>query len=72
MPMTSQERNKYQEDYKRNNYDIVKLLLVKGLKDELKTIAKNKGLSVNALINLAIQDYISRNGNFQQSKTPDD
>lgn len=72
MSMTNQERNKYQEDYKRNNYDIVKLLLVKGLKDELKTIAKNKGLSVNALINLAIQDYISRNGIIQQSKTPDE
>lgn len=54
-------RNEYKSQYNRDNYDRIQLYLPKGIKDELKIISSNKGISVNALINTALQDYIAQN-----------
>lgn len=54
-------RNEYKSQYNRDNYDRIQLYLPKGIKDELKIISANKGISVNALINIALQDYTAQN-----------
>ena len=59
MPWTNQERNRYQEDYKRENYDIIKVLTPKGTRERLKAEADRRGLpSVNALLNLLISSAL--------------
>ena len=59
MGRTNQERNRYQEDYKRENYDIIKILTPKGTRERLKTEAARRGLqSVNALFNLLIAQIL--------------
>ena len=59
MPRTNQERNRYQEDYKRENYDIIKVLTPKGTRERLKAEADRRGLpSVNALLNLLISSAL--------------
>lgn len=59
MPWTNQERNRYQEDYKRENYDTIKVLTPKGTRERLKAEADRRGLpSVNALLNILISDAI--------------
>lgn len=59
MPRTNQERNRYQEDYKRDNYDIIKVLTPKGTRAQLKAEADRRGLpSVNALLNLLISSAL--------------
>lgn len=54
MPWTNQERNRYQEDYKRENYDIIKVLTPKGTRERLKAEAARQGLTVSMLIYQAI------------------
>lgn len=61
MPWTNKDRNKYQTEYKRANYDRFNLLLLKGQKEKLKQIASARGLSVNALLNQIILDFIAEN-----------
>ena len=57
--MAQNNRTKYISDWKKQNYDRFNLLLQKGMKEKLQSIAQNQNLSVNALINIAIQDYIA-------------
>lgn len=54
MSWTNQERNRYQEDYKRENYDIIKVLTPKGTRERLKVEAARQGLTVSMLIYQAI------------------
>ena len=61
MPWTNKDRNKYQTEYKRENYDRLNLLLLKGQKEKLKQKASARGLSVNALLNQIILDFIAEN-----------
>lgn len=61
MLWTNKDRNKYQTEYKRANYDRFNLLLMKGQKETLKQIASARGLSVNALLNQIILDFIAEN-----------
>ena len=61
MPWTNKDRNKYQTEYKRANYDRFNLLLLKGQKEKIKKIASARGLSVNALLNKIILDFIAEN-----------
>lgn len=59
MAWTNQERNRYQEDYKRENYDIIKVLTPKGTRERLKAEATRRGMqSVNALLNLLIAQIL--------------
>ena len=52
------EINKYQDDYNLRNYDRMTLLMQKGTKEKLSTIAAEKGISVNGLINTLISEMI--------------
>ena len=58
MPRTNQERNRYQEDYKRENYDIIKVLTPKGTRERLKAEAARRGLSVSMLILQALAQIL--------------
>lgn len=51
------DQTKYVTDFIRENYDQVMLKIPKGGKDKLKSLAKLKSLSVNALITEAIENY---------------
>ena len=52
-------KNKYVEDFKRANYDTIKILTPKGTRDKLKAEADRRGLpSVNALLNLLISSAL--------------
>ena len=57
---TNKEYNKYQDDYKRNNYDRMTLLMPKMSKDKIRAIAEKQGLSVNMYINIAIKEKMER------------
>lgn len=47
---------KYVNDYKRDNYDRINLLVPKGEKDEIKARADRNGESVNAYINRLLDE----------------
>ena len=47
---------KYQNDYKRKNYDRMELLVPKGEKAEIKEIAKYLGKSVNEFVYSAVKE----------------
>ena len=42
---------KYKNDFNKQNYDRINLMIPKGKKDELKELAKEAGISVNEYIN---------------------
>ena len=48
----------HQNEYNKIKYDRVTIMLPKGKKEELMTIAKDRGLSLNAFINDAIDYYM--------------
>ena len=58
--MKTDNINKYQDEYKRKNYDRLTLLMVKGTKKKLQAIADGRGTSVNALINGLILELIQK------------
>ncbi len=45
----------YQNEYNKENYDRVTVMLPKGRKEQLREHAKEKGLSLNALISELIK-----------------
>lgn len=47
--------------YTRKNYDTIKAMTPKGTKEKLKQTASARGLSVNALLNQIILDFIAEN-----------
>lgn len=58
-----QARNKYINDYMKNNYDRIVLLLPKGYKDILTTIAKNNGhKSINEYLKAVIDKSLNQDG----------
>lgn len=51
------DMNKYQVNYRKNNYDNVTFLVKKGKKKELQEYAKEKGVKLSEYIrNLIIED----------------
>ena len=59
-----EEKNKfnkvaYNNEFNKNNYDRVGLLMPKGKKEVVKNYAKKKGESVNAFINRAIDETMA-------------
>ena len=44
------DQNQYINDWKRRNYDEVRVLIPKGKKETIKKMAKEKGLSVSRFI----------------------
>lgn len=55
------EYSDYIYKYTRENYDTIKAMTPKGTKEKLKQIASARGLSVNALLNQIILDFIAAN-----------
>lgn len=51
------DKTKYQNDYVRENYDRVTVLIPKGKRDDIKRLAKSKGMSANQLIVEALESY---------------
>lgn len=49
--MSEFNQNKYINDYHKNNYDRVTILIPKGVKQQLQEYCKLQGISVNKLIN---------------------
>lgn len=52
----------YNNNFNKNNYDRISLMLPKGSKAVLKDVAANEGLKVNALIRRAIDRELDRLG----------
>lgn len=44
------DRNNYQAEYKRQNYDILRILLPKGKGERVKRLAKTKGISISQVV----------------------
>lgn len=60
--MTRTDKSKtytYNNDFNRENYDRISLMLPKGKKDIIKIKAQENGESVNAFINRAIDILLS-------------
>ena len=61
--MTSEKEKfdqiKYQNNYNRQKYDHVNLMIPKGMKDQIKAIAKEKGESMNEYIWKAVQNRMN-------------
>ena len=55
------EYSDYIYKYTRENYDTIKAMTPKGTKEKMKQIASARGLSVNALLNQIILDFIAEN-----------
>lgn len=55
------EYSDYIYKYTRENYDTIKAMTPKGTKEKLKQKAFARGLSVNALLNQIILDFIAEN-----------
>ncbi len=63
--------NDYKANYNKLQYDRISVYIPKGMKEELKTVTDSKGLSVNALINKLLQEYMEKNG-MEFSTSPND
>lgn len=50
----------YNNDFNKNNYDRISLMLPKGSKAILKDVAASEGIKVNALIRRAIDRELER------------
>ena len=53
-------RTKANRKYNEKAYDRVEITVAKGDKDKIKAFAEEKGLSMNAFINAAIQEKIKK------------
>lgn len=51
------DKTKYQNEYVRETYDRVTVLVPKGKRDDIKRLAKSKGISANQLIVEALESY---------------
>lgn len=53
---------KYQNEYKKKNYDTIEILVPKGERVFISEIAKQAGMSRNEYIYTAIQEKIQKGG----------
>ncbi len=51
------DKNRYDNDFKRQNYDRVLVLLPRGTKQVLKTYAESQGKSMTQVIVEALEDH---------------
>ena len=51
---------KYQNEYNKETYDRISLLVPKGRKEVIKAYATSKGKSMNEFINMAIEEKIKQ------------
>ena len=61
--MTSEKEKfdqiKYQNEYNRQKYDHVNLMIPKGMKEQIKALAKENGESMNEYIWKAVQNRMN-------------
>ncbi len=62
-----EKMTKYKNDFNREHYDRIGLMLPKGLKDVWKKEAKARGLSINALIIEAVKWYLENWSNGEET-----
>lgn len=51
---------KYSNDYNRENYDKISVLVPKGEREQWKALAKRQGISVSEMIRRAVADYAEK------------
>lgn len=49
------DKNRYDADYKRANYDHIQIMVPKGCRDDIKAEASRRGMSVSQLIIRALE-----------------
>ena len=59
MKYLTNDMSRYQDEYKKKNYDRMEILTAKGTKKKLQAIAKERGSSVNAILNALISEFIA-------------
>lgn len=59
-----------QNEYNKEQYDRVSLMLPKGMKPLLQGIAKREGTSVNDIIKRSIQNYIAEDWSVAPKTSP--
>ena len=57
------DKNKYVQEYHKQNYDRLEIILPKGKKATIKNVAKMSNESVNSLVNRAIDEELKKNEN---------
>lgn len=56
--MDKKELTTYRNDFNRQNYDRIGLMLPKGMGEQWKEEAKKRGLSINAFVQEAVKNYL--------------
>ena len=54
------EGQQYNNDYKRNHYDRVGILVPKGMKEKIDTAAREEGISTSAFIVRVLTAYMEK------------
>lgn len=63
MAYASKQREiEYMTNFMREKYDRVQILRAKGDKAKLRAIAESRGVSMSAMLNGLIDDWLSQNG----------
>ena len=52
---------KYANEYNRENYDKVTIMIPKGEKEQWKALAKTQGISMSEMIRRAVDEYSEKN-----------
>ena len=65
----AERKAKWQNDYISRAYDRVNLTMPKGQKKTIKAHAAANGESLNAFINRAITETVSRDGDTEEANT---
>lgn len=53
---------KYKNDFNKNNYDSLRIVTLKGNKKILKDYCKDKGISLNGLVNTLLTERLAVDG----------
>lgn len=55
-------KTKYNNDFNKNNYDSLRIVTPKGNKEILKDYCKDKGISLNGLVNTLLTERLAADG----------
>lgn len=58
----SKQAEAYKNNFNRQNYDRLTLMLPKGQKVKLQALAKERGISLNEFYAIALKEYLDKNG----------
>lgn len=56
MAWTTEKSTKYKNEFAKENYDQLRIVVKKGKKEKIKDYAESKGLSLNAYVNKLIDN----------------